>query len=145
MERHTNYLKESFGLPDINLKDLAICFSTKKRAIDLNVCSNKAYAVIGDKFLDAVLFDYKFMLNNNLTAENLDDFRQVTTDNKNHQETMKRNKLAQYVMVGPRKNNITTIAGRDNLAATFEALVYVVYKNFGILVLLHFLKKIYSV
>ncbi|KFZ26220.1 MAG: hypothetical protein KQ78_01571 [Candidatus Izimaplasma bacterium HR2] len=138
------YLQSKYQLPEIDIKELAICFSSEKRAKDLNVDSSKAYAVIGDKFLDAILFEYIFKLNRNITAEELDDFRQNYTHNKNHETIMIENDLHIFVMNGPRKNNITSRAGRKTLSATLEALVHVIYYYFGKEVLLSFLLKIYK-
>jgi len=144
LEKLNSYLQSKYQLPMIDIEELAICFSSEKRAKDLNVDSSKAYAVIGDKFLDAILFEYKFKLNKNITAEELDDFRQDYTHNKNHERIMIENNLDTFVMNGPRKNNITSRAGRNTLSATLEALVHVIYYHFGKEVLLDFLLKIYD-
>lgn len=140
-----NYLMSKYNLPKISFEELLTCFSSAKKSSDLKRHTNRAYAVIGDKFLDAILFDYKFESSEYLSEEELDKLRQKFTDNKNHKDIMIRSGLAKFVMNGQGESVLQATTVSRTLSAVYESLIYVIYKEFGKTILLNFIKQIYTI
>lgn len=121
-----------------------IVFCSAKKSSDLGISSNRAYAVIGDKYLDAVLLDYMYRLKGYLSEEELNRCREVFTANEVHKDIMIKSKLADFIMNGDGERISQVRNAAKTLSAVYESFIYVIHKELGETALLSFIKKIYN-
>jgi len=144
MNRLNDFLVSKYDLPRIRTSELIICFCSAKKSSDLGIVSNKAYAVIGDKYLDAILLDYMYKVEGYLSEEQLNHRREVFTGNEMHKDIMIKSRLADFVMNGDGETLTQVRTVKKTLSAVYESFIYVIHKELGETALLSLIKKIYN-
>ncbi len=130
----------NMGLTLDNDIDLFAAMCTDSRCYELMIPRTSATAVIGDKFLDAAIFEH-YQKNveytyDKFTKKTLNSFRSKT-ENSRLSKIMKKSELSEYINCG----NSELIVDK-HLETCFEALIYVIYKSNGIQGIIKFLERV---
>ncbi len=142
-QERLNKLKDllvNIGLTFDNDNDLFAAMCTDSRCYELKIPRTSATAIIGDKFLDAAIFEhcqknieYTY---DKFTKEILNSFRSMS-ENSRLSKIMKETGISEYINCG----NSELIVDK-HLQTCFEALIYVIYKSNGIQGIIKFLERI---
>lgn len=138
-----NLLSQKFNISNLSKNGLIVCMSNSARSNELGLPNMRKYALIGDKYLDFLIYESEVNKNRLINKGELDDIRQSRTNKVNQHSLMLQSGIANYILVGGSqplshylKYSIHPVSDQ------FEALVYIIYINLGKDAVIGFLKEL---
>lgn len=142
MELET-HLESNFGIKGIHRNGLIVCMMNSARSNELGLPNMTKYALIGDKYLDFLIYETEVEKNRLIKKGELDDIRQIRTNMNKQHSLMVQSGIANHILVGGcqplshyLKYSIHPVSDQ------FEALVYIIYINLGKDAVTKFLKEL---
>lgn len=130
---------QEYNIPKLDIDTLKFAFSSEARCHELRIRRARYYAVIGDSILDTVIYKY---INDNYdevsTKGDLDDKRQELANNPRFVNIMINTDLVNYILLG----NGEYMISDSTIATSFEAVIFIIDRFFGIKTVSTFLNSI---
>ncbi len=139
------YVEEEFGFKEITQNDLVLAFSEENvsKAVGNPVCST--YSLMGDKYLDACLYELLVLKYGIVNKGKLDDFRKTYTTKEWNQKKLRDLDLEKYILLDKTNRALGDLkVGKEQADSTFEALIYFIKKREGLESLNTFVDRIYQ-